>query len=302
MYAARMNAEVPLEVQLFWACRLGQVERVRRLLDAGANVETHWNSSLTAYPDLDVSPLHVATRYGHLAVARLLLERGANPHRANGHSHSPLIVACKLPLSSVTVPNREAKACALANLLLNFGAEVDATDDRGWEPLIHAVSSSYNSPELVQILLDRGASVLTGRNSTSVYIAADRRNLGIVRLLLERGALVDPGYMHANPTRGTPLYNAVRILPHLGLARLLLAHGASFDRVCRDPDGSLKTPLSLVRDGGHLEMNALFDAYLKLYWRLRVKLRVFGSLSEHLLDLHVAPYLIGDGILSKKRS
>ena len=50
------------------------------------------------------------------------------------------------------------------------------------------------------------------------------------------------------------------------------------------------------------ELNELFDAYLTHYWKLRVKLRLFGSISEHLLDLHVAPFLIGDGVLSKKRS
>jgi len=49
-------------------------------------------------------------------------------------------------------------------------------------------------------------------------------------------------------------------------------------------------------------MNELFDAYLTHYWRLRVKLRVFGPISEHLLDLHVAPYLIGDGVLKKRSS
>ena len=80
----------------------------------------------------------------------------------------------------------------------------------------------------------------------------------------------------------------------------MLAHGADFDRVNAMIDFKPVTPLSVVRDRGQLEMNALFDAYLKHYWRLRVKLRVFGSLSEHLLDLHVAPFLIGDGVLKKR--
>ena len=50
------------------------------------------------------------------------------------------------------------------------------------------------------------------------------------------------------------------------------------------------------------KLNALFKSYLKHYWKLRVRLRLFGSLSEHLLDLHVAPYVIGDGVLKKRRS
>ena len=89
----------------------------------------------------------------------------------------------------------------------------------------------------------------------------------------------------------------------------MLAHGAAFDRVYAHAPAS-PTVLSLVRMfkerasevSRARELNELFDSYLTHYWRLRVKLRVFGPISEHLLDLHVAPYLIGDGILSKKRS
>ena len=48
------------------------------------------------------------------------------------------------------------------------------------------------------------------------------------------------------------------------------------------------------------ELNELFDSYLRRYWKLRVRLRLFGRISEHLLDLHVAPFLIGEGALEKR--
>ena len=114
----------------------------------------------------------------------------------------------------------------------------------------------------------------------------------------------------------TPLYHRLRkdgCRETLPIARLLLAHGASFDQEHRIFDHTrprdfyhVDTPLSLVRffrtAHGMPEVNELFDAYLQHYWRLRVKLRLFGSLSEHLLDLHVAPFLIGDGVLKKRSS
>ena len=70
-------------------------------------------------------------------------------------------------------------------------------------------------------------------------------------------------------------------------------------RRARHPLCSACTPLPprVVR-----ELNELFDAYLKHYWKLRVRLRVFGPVSEHLLDLHVAPFVIGDGVLKKRTS
>ena len=67
------------------------------------------------------------------------------------------------------------------------------------------------------------------------------------------------------------------------------------------PFGKDKWVLSTLPSTSRVrELNALFDSYLQHYWRLRVKLRLFGSLSEHLLDLHVAPFLIGDGVLKKR--
>ena len=57
-----------------------------------------------------------------------------------------------------------------------------------------------------------------------------------------------------------------------------------------------------LSDSKHYWKLPLFDAYLRRYWKLRVRLRVFGPINEHLLDLHLAPYVIGEGILSKKRS
>jgi len=228
----------------------------------------------------------------------------------------------------------------MATLLLDFGADIEATDDRGQTPLIRACRrielTTTSNVELVTLLLDRGANILKGDPHTPLWHAVDNGKLQVVNLLLQRGATADNGFDPSHPQKNsgrldtwgmnpafvTPLYNRLRSSSPLArqtppLARLLLAHGASFDREhrvfdrrSRDPSRVVRrdTPLSLVRSispamGGIMrELNELFDAYLQHYWRLRVKLSLFGSLSEHLLDLHLAPYVIGEGILSKKRS
>jgi len=48
-------------------------------------------------------------------------------------------------------------------------------------------------------------------------------------------------------------------------------------------------------------MNALFDDYLKKYWTLRYKLRLFGDLDEYLSN-YLASFIIGDGVMSTKRT
>ena len=300
------------------ACRRGQLDLVRAFLDAGVDIDVGmankgprlWifqsESSLDAS---DPSPLYFAVDGGHVAVARLLLESGADPNRCNT-THGPTTPLC------VAISRN---SCAMVELLLEFGADVDTRGEFGRTPLTSACRAFIASaglitpckPELVEILLDHGASMLKGDPRTPLYHAVDGRKLRITRLLLERGAPVDLGC--TDPTQFTPLYNSVRRTPDLDVTRLLLAHGASFDRVCREPDGSLLTPLSLVRKRlqetvgtqhwiSERVLNELFDSYLQHYWKLRVRLRVFGPISEHLLDLHVALFLIGDGILNQRSS
>ena len=355
------------------ALQEGQLDEVREHLDTWADADVGWPNK----PDYMPSPLHIAACRGHEAVGRLLLERGAEPNGANDRRK------CAPPLYYACTDCDIRRACAMATLLLDFGAEVDATDDRGATPLISAchrpvyLSSDVEHVELATLLLDRGANIMKGDPHTPLWHAAYTGKVGVVELLLQRGAPADVGFDPSHPQRvsgdslwtplrqGTPLWYAVdagkvqvvqKLLQHgapadigfdpsqprrisgaldswgmdaafvtplyhrlrkdgcretVPIARLLLAHGASFDREHRVFDHTrprdfyhVDTPLSLVRffrtAQGMPEVNELFDAYLQHYWRLRVKLRLFGSLSEHLLDLHVAPFLIGDGVLKKR--
>ena len=281
-------------------------------------------------PFLDSTPLHTAVRHtsftngdkdaGGLAVIRLLLERGANPNATAVHAglssgETPLRVA-------VYLHNRVQTCLAVVRLLLDFGADVNERDHSGKTILFQMAERRNPMCEVASLLLERGADMhvrFRGTQSTPLFRAiqradvswAVRNRLAFARVLLERGASVELGLTDRHgKIIETPLHYACRY-SCVGATRLLLVHGASFDEY----NGSLRTPLSLVRDFDKVgrdpprppprvarEMNELFDAYLTHYWRLRVKLRVFGPISEHLLDLHVAPYLIGDGVLKKRSS
>ena len=314
--------------QLRRACKEGQLGVVRAQLAAGADANGGWTENSAPLPL--PSPLHYASCRGYEAVCRLLLEHGADPNIAADRCAPPLHYACS--------DEDVSRACAMATLLLDFGADIEATDDRGRTPLIRACRrielTTTSNVELVTLLLDRGANILKGDPHTPLWHAVDTGKVQVVNLLLQRGATADNGFDPSHPQKNsgrldtwgmnpafvTPLYNRLRrngTRPTLLLARLLLAHGASFDREhrvfdrrSRDPSRVVRTdtPLSLVRSfspvmGGFMrEMNALFDSYMRHYWKLCVRLRVFGPINEHLLDLHLAPYVIGEGILSKKRS
>lgn len=96
---------------LFAAAERGDVARIAALLDAGADVN--------AMVD-ELAALHAAAAHGHLAAARLLLERGAD-------ADVPGRWGCT-PLHAAASHHDKRDAVAIACLLLDAGADVNAVD------------------------------------------------------------------------------------------------------------------------------------------------------------------------------
>jgi ankyrin repeat protein len=136
----------------------------------------------------------------------------------------------------------------IVRLLLDRGAEVDkGGSDNGVTPLYAAVLKGH--PEIVKMLLDKGAQVDKPRNNgeTPLYTASDKGHLEIVKLLLEKGAQVNK----ANNDDFTPLFNAVHTKAEL--VKLLLDKGAEVDRVTKG--GS--RPLMFAVLFGHTDVASL---------------------------------------------
>ena len=51
------------------------------------------NADINAMDKNKTTPLHLAARYGHEKVAKLLIERGASVTQINSNGHNPLITA-----------------------------------------------------------------------------------------------------------------------------------------------------------------------------------------------------------------
>ena len=160
--------------------------------------------------------LYGAASSGDAEVARFLLdrdERGVIINlRNNARGETALIRAA------------QDGHDAVVQLLLQRGALVDKTDIHGQTALMAACSAGYES--IACKLLDKGADpTCTGKYQGKPMIDAIRNDdERIVRLLLEKGALVDVSKFQGSPLRAATVWGLEPIV------RLLIDHGANVDK------------------------------------------------------------------------
>jgi len=134
------------------AAYVGNTNEVRRLLDAGADVNTR-GGGVAAYTE---TALMAAAYEGQAETVRLLLERGADVNvRGYYYDYTALIWAAT------------AGRTECARLLLGKGADVNATDSQGWTTLTHA--AYHGRTECVRLLLAHGANI-EARTQENEYV------------------------------------------------------------------------------------------------------------------------------------
>jgi len=117
---------------LHWAVDVGSLELVELLLAAGAD------PTATTFSGEEFSVLHLAQ---HADVLRRLLQLGLPLKCRDSRGLTPLLLAC----------NNSDVECV--EVLLAAGADIHATDNRGWG-VLHRIALRKPSGELMQLLLD----------------------------------------------------------------------------------------------------------------------------------------------------
>jgi len=115
----------------------GNFNGVKSLLNTQANIHAVRNS-------IERGPLHYAAAWGHLAIVRLLLDRGANINSRDKHKSTPFIAAA------------EHGHISIVRELLDRGANINARDSSGFTALMRAARGGH--VEVVKLLLERGAN------------------------------------------------------------------------------------------------------------------------------------------------
>ncbi|KAL9120209.1 MAG: hypothetical protein Q9187_003234 [Circinaria calcarea] len=246
--------------QLLNACQNGLVREAVSMLDLGEDVEAR--AAASTYLMKGRTALHTAARYGHIEIARLLLERGAwinsvytglrHPlHEAASGGHA--LMANFLLQNGASVDAQDesryrplhtacmAGSCDVARVLLDAGAQIGSCGNDKFQPIHHAAQDTDNA-DLIRLLVSYGANVETKHSfrHTPLIMACRSKHSSAIQALLDAGA---------NPNhRGekSPLQIACQ-LSHLGIARSLLKAGANPN--CDEGVGigtEIMTPLAIA--------------------------------------------------------
>ncbi|KAF3067621.1 Ankyrin repeat domain-containing protein 17 [Trichoderma lentiforme] len=192
---------------------------VRLLLEKGALIDTKNHSGST--------PLISAAGRGLKNIVQLLLEKGASTETGDYYGFTPIFYAARNGSND------------MAQLLLEKGASINTKNNWGSTPLSFAV---WSGKDIVQFFLEKGASIdeKDKYGYTPLLRAAEDGNIGVVRLLLERGAIAKGALAHA--ARGR----------HVALVQLLLDQGLPIeDEDCFGSTALLSAVDNKIRDGGN---------------------------------------------------
>lgn len=206
-----------VNAQLLKATRSGDVIAMQTALEAGANVNGKDNGGLT--------PLHLATCCNSIEKITTLLRYGANPNIASN-------------TKKITPLHKAASSghTAIADVLVQHGADVNSNDDSGNTPL-HAAASCGHI-ETVDLLLLHDADIDPQNNSgnTPLHNAAYAQHAHCAQRLLYHGASIKL----RNDQLDAPL-DAALYSQSLEVATVLLEYGASADRQDKNGESPMQT-------------------------------------------------------------
>ena len=212
----------------------GNLERVREMLKRGLDPSEQ-------KPD-GTSALHAAALQGHVLIALLLIESGANVNLADVYGHRPLLEAAR------------HGSVEMIRLLLQHGADITLTSYQDVSVLMRACAEGHALA--AQILLDHAADPLhtAARDGDhALSLAARGGHEECVSLLMGHGV---PADFRTGRGGSTALIASV-VHGQTACARTLLDHGA-------DPNATDATGQPVIMhaaSNGHLEcLQVICDA------------------------------------------
>lgn len=155
--------------------------------------------------------MHEAAKAGDIETVRKLLQNGADPNQYNKEGWTPLTVAAY-----------QRGRSEICQLLIDYGAHVDARTSRGQTPLYFATALTRDD-DCVDVLVSAGADV-NGTCGWTTFLGASSYfgRIRAVKLFLRAGANVNA----ADERKWTPLDYACNMAGNGEVIRTLVVAGA----------------------------------------------------------------------------
>ncbi|WP_372997782.1 ankyrin repeat domain-containing protein [Marinobacter sp.] len=223
----------------------GSVELTRKLVDAGADLESRWNEWTPLH--YTANSLEHADRSNDVELARILIKAGADINAQQSEGSTPLLLS--------VINDRQE----VLDLLLDSGADLERANEVGNTPLIESVF--LGNVSAAKKLIDAGANLEATQKQdwTALHYTANspekgarENDLQLANLLIESGANID-----ARTVAGiTPLYLSVAN-ERSDMTDLFASAGSDLSI----PHNNGMTPLiKAVLDGNQTAAKQLIDA------------------------------------------
>jgi uncharacterized protein len=134
------------ELNVFEAAAFGRTDRLRKLLDEDP-------SRANAFGDDGFHPLGLASFFGHVEAARLLLDRGADVNALSTNEH---VQTAAIHAAAAAEGKEEAVRYELVKLALEHGADPNLPQGGGFRAIDAARQNGDARVE--QLLLEHGAA------------------------------------------------------------------------------------------------------------------------------------------------
>jgi ankyrin repeat protein len=149
----------------------------------------------------------------------------------------------------------ELDGYAIVNFLLHLGANINLTDNVGYNAL-HYVLRNSNSTEIVKLLIDRGIDV-EGRDCdgrTPLHLCCREGHHDGLVILLEKGANINA----KDSMNQTPLYEAI-LRHNYDCVKMILDHGADINAVNNSGETVLHAAVGAVEGSNYHCIEMLLD-------------------------------------------
>jgi ankyrin repeat protein len=218
MFFTLMAGAPSIASDLIDALKKQDVAQVRTLLAAGADVNQKVRGDY---------PLNIAATFGPVEAAASLIEAGADIEKSGRDGFRPL--------QNATISGRKD----IVALLIQKGAMVDATENRGRTALVSFAATGGSNMEIAAMLLAAGAdpnkaSAPIDDSYSALHYVAETGNLELGKLLIAADANVN----FINPDGDAPIHFGIET-NRLEVVRLLIANGADVNLVNRRGQSTL---------------------------------------------------------------